>query len=123
MDFSNSEEVFAESLIKQIVEKGVNTVIVGGSISDICLHYMNKYDLAVLKIPSKFELQRVARLVNCAPINSVRAPTFEEIGHCDRIKVQEIGSTKVTIIEREQKETLVVSLVLRGSSNAQMENI
>ena len=84
---------------------------------------MNKYDLAVLKIPSKFELQRVARLVNCAPINSVRAPTFEEIGHCDRIKVQEIGSTKVTIIEREQKETLVVSLVLRGSSNAQMENI
>lgn len=101
MDFSNSEEVYSEALIKQIVEKGVNTVIVGGTISDVCLHYMNKYDLAVLKIPSKFELNRVARLANCAPINSVRAPTIEEIGHCDRIKVKEIGSTKVTIIERD----------------------
>lgn len=48
---------------------------------------MVKYDLAVLRIPSKFELNRVARLVNCAPINSIRPPTFEEIGHCDWIKV------------------------------------
>lgn len=101
LDFSNSDEVFAEALVKQIVEIGANSVIVGGTISDICLHYMNKYNLAVLRIPSKFELLRVARLVNCSPINTVRAPTPEDLGYCDRIKVQEIGSTKVTVIERE----------------------
>ena len=40
--------MFAEKLIKGIVESGANTVVAGGSISEICLHYMNKYGLLVL---------------------------------------------------------------------------
>lgn len=29
----------------------------------------------------------------------------------------------MTVLEREQKETLICSIILRGSTNAQMENI
>lgn len=43
---------------------------------------MIKYEFAVLRIPSKFELLRVARLLNANPINSVREPLIEEIGYC-----------------------------------------
>ena len=59
LDFSKSEEKLAEELVKGIVELGVNTVVVGGSISDLCLHFLNKYGLMVLRIPSKYELLRL----------------------------------------------------------------
>lgn len=85
MDFSKSEEIYAENLVKQIVELGVNTIIVGGSIADICLHYFIKYGIAVLRIPSKFELLRVAKLLNANPINTVKTPSVEDIGYCDRV--------------------------------------
>lgn len=49
-------------------------VVVGGSINDLCLHYFNKYNIAVLRIPSKFELMRVARLLNANPLNTVSVP-------------------------------------------------
>ncbi len=76
-------------------------IVIGGSISDICLHYFIKYGIGVLRIPSKFELLRLAKLLNANPINQVKVPTLEEIGYCDRVSVKEIGSTKVTVIERE----------------------
>ena len=69
LDFSKSEEVYAESLVKDIVSKGVNMIVIGGSISDICLHYFIKYGVGVLWIPSKFELLRLAKLLNANPIN------------------------------------------------------
>ena len=69
MDFSKSDEVYAENLIKSIVEKGVNAIVVGGSISDLCMHYLNKYNVGVLRIPSKFELLRLAKLLNANPLN------------------------------------------------------
>lgn len=54
----------------------------------------------MLRIPSKFELLRLAKLLNASPINQVKVPTAEEIGFCDKVCVTEIGSTKVTVIER-----------------------
>ena len=98
-------------------------MVVGGSVSDLCMHFFSKQRIGVLRVPSKFELLRLAKLLNANPINQVKSPSHEDIGFCDRISVREIGSTKVTIVEREQQDTLVCSVVLRGSSNAQMENV
>lgn len=101
INFSKSEEEQAEKLIKGIVELGANAVVVGGSISEICLHYMNKYGLIAVRIPSKFELLRVCRLLNAKAIPSVEIPKIDQMGYCDLISVQEIGSTKVTIFEKD----------------------
>jgi hypothetical protein len=54
----------------------------------------------------------VAKLLNASPLNTVKSPGVEDIGFCDRIQVREIGSTKVTVLEREQKETMICSIVL-----------
>jgi len=43
MNYTKSEEDHAESIIRSIADTGVNLVVVGGSISDICLHYCEKY--------------------------------------------------------------------------------
>lgn len=83
INFASSEETFSEKLIKGIVEAGANAVVVGGSISDICLHYMNKYGLVVLRVPSKFELLRVGRLLNATVLPTVDVPRTEHLGYCD----------------------------------------
>lgn len=62
-------------------------------------------------------------MTNATPLNSVKIPVLQDIGYCDQISVKEIGSTKVTIIERKEFDDKVCSIVLRGSSNAFMENI
>lgn len=72
-------------MIKGIVEIGANAVVVGGSISELCLHYMNKYGLVAIRIPSKFELVRVCRLLNAQAINAVEIPKVDQMGYCDLI--------------------------------------
>lgn len=109
-------------MIKGIVESGANAVVVGGSISDICLHYMNKYGLVVLRVPSKFELLRLGRLLNAKVIPSVDIPKVDQLGYCDTIRVEEIGSTNVTIFEKNQANAHLCSVILRGATNALLEN-
>ena len=64
MNYTKTEEEHAEKVIKSIADSGVNLVVVGGSISDICLHYCEKYELMVVRIMSKFELRRLCRCLS-----------------------------------------------------------
>lgn len=89
----------------------------------MCLHYFDKYGIFVVKIQSKWELLRLARLLNARPINKLVAPTPEDIGFCDLIHVKEIGSTKVTVFSKDQVNTGLITIVLRGATRAIMDNI
>lgn len=40
MNYSKSEEEHAEKIVKAIAESGVNLIIVGGSINELMLHYL-----------------------------------------------------------------------------------
>ena len=122
INFSNSEEHFAEKIVKGIVESGANAVVVGGSISDICMHYMNKYGLVVLRVPSKFELLRLGLLLNAKVLPTVDIPTVDQLGYCDKVRVEEIGSTKVTIFEKNQQNAHLCSIILRGATTVLLEN-
>lgn len=97
LEFSKSEEIMAENMIKKIVEMGVNVLVVGGAISDLMLHYLNKYGIFVIRILSKWELVRLCRLLNAKAIPKVKLPTKEDLGYCDLVQVKEIGSTKITL--------------------------
>ncbi len=123
INFNLSEETEAEKLVKSIVETGVNTVVVGGTISDLCLHFLNKYGLFVLKIQSKYELIRLCRLLNANVISSLRVPTKEDIGFCDLVEVKEIGSTRVTVFKKDQINTKLATIILRGATNAILEDV
>ena len=41
----------------------INVVVSGGSISDIVLHFLDKYKIMVVRVMSKFEIRRVARAI------------------------------------------------------------
>lgn len=75
----------AENMVKAMVELGINTIVVGGAISDLMIHYLNRYGIFILRCPSKWELVRLCRLLNARPITSVKLPTKEDLGYCDLV--------------------------------------
>ena len=123
VNYSSTEEALAERIVKEIAAAGVNVVVVGGSISELCLHYLNKYGIFVLKVQSKFELARLAKTVQAQLIPKLGAPIPEEIGNADCVKVEEIGSTRVTIFEVAAVDLKVTTMVLRGATTAIMDDI
>jgi T-complex protein 1 subunit theta len=52
-----------EKVIQSIVDSGVGCVIVGGSVSNTAVHYLDHYKIMTIRIMSKFELRRIAKSV------------------------------------------------------------
>jgi len=123
MNYSKSEEEFAEKIIKGVAESGAKVVVVGGTISDICLHYCEKYSLMVIKVLSKFELKRLCKSVGATALTRLGSPTAEELGNADEVFVQEIGSQKVTVFKRETEDCKLATIVLRGSTHNLLDDI
>lgn len=98
-------------------------MVVGGSISDICLHYAEKFKLMVVKIQSKFELRRICKCLDAIALARLGAPTEEEMGTADEVYVTEVGSQKVTIFKRDSEDCRLSTLVLRGSTINLMDDI
>lgn len=121
--YAATEEGLAERVVAAIAETGVKVVAVGGSISELCLHYLNKYGIFVLKVHSKFELARLAKTVGAQLIPKLGAPLEEEIGHAEAVRVRELGSTKVTVFEVQSVDSKVATIVLRGATNHIMDDI
>lgn len=104
INYTRSEEDVMDKFIKKVSDAGVNCIFVSGSISDIALHYCQKYNLMVLKVLSKFEIRRIAKAVGATMLVRHDAPTPDEMGHAESISTEEIASQKVTIIRRNEDE-------------------
>jgi T-complex protein 1 subunit theta len=122
MNYTRGEEDQFEGFIKGLAEAGVNVVIGSGSISELALHFFEKYKMFVLKLMSKWELKRIAKSVGAVAVVKLGTPTPEELGFADEVSVKEISSTKVTIFRRDQDENKLATIVLRGSTNSLLED-
>lgn len=114
MNFTKSEEAKMEEFIKSIKDAGVEFVVAGSTITEIAVHYLNKYDLMTLKVPSKFELKRVCRTLGATAIIRTGPPLPEEMGYAESVEVEEIASQKVTVIKTGDSK--VATIVLRGAT-------
>lgn len=65
----------AESAVKNIADANVNVVVTGGTISDIMLHYIEKYKIMCIRLTSKFELRRLCKCLGATPLVRLVAPT------------------------------------------------
>lgn len=59
--YSKSEEDKLEAIIKAIADAGVKIVASGSAIGEMALHFLEKYQIMAIRIPSKFELRRFCR--------------------------------------------------------------
>jgi len=56
------------------------------------MHYIEKHKIMCVKISSKFETDRICKALKCIPIARFGAPNPDELGYCDSVAVEEIGS-------------------------------
>ena len=123
LNYTKSEEEHMESVIKEIVDSGVKCVITGGSISNLAIHYLDKYGIMAFRTMSKFELRRIARSIGATLLVRLGAPTKEEMGYADEIKLTEVSSQKCILIRRENENNKISTVVLRGTTNDMLDNL
>lgn len=78
--------------------KRSQTLVSKSTIGELALHYLNQFDIAVLRVLSKFELRRLCRVVNAVPLARMGAPTPEEAGFIDVFETIEVGRDRVTVL-------------------------
>ncbi|GHJ87879.1 hypothetical protein NliqN6_4281 [Naganishia liquefaciens] len=124
LDFSRGEEKQLEGYIKEIADSGVKVVIAASGVGDLALHYLNRMNIAVIKILSKFDLRRLCRVVGATPLARLGAPTPEEAGFVDVMETIEIGGDRVTVFRQEAGErTRTATIVLRGATTNHLDDL
>lgn len=125
---TRAEELIRKSTtpqyIKEIADSGVTVVIAASGVGDLALHYLNRFNIAVIKIMSKFDLRRLCRVVGATPLARLGAPTPEEAGHVDVMETIEIGGDRVTVFRQEAGErTRTATIVLRGATTNHLDDL
>ena len=120
--YTRGEEDKFEEYVKSMATAGVNVVVCQGSMSELAIHFFEKYGIMALKIMSKWELKRIARAVGATPIVKLECPTPEELGFADEVHFKEISSQWCTVFRRDMDENKMASIVLRGSTSAMLED-
>lgn len=59
--YSRSEEDRLEAIIKGIADAGARIVAAGSAFGEMALHFVEKYGMMAVRIPSKFDLRRFCR--------------------------------------------------------------
>jgi T-complex protein 1 subunit theta len=122
-NYSKSEEDKFEQFIKGLADAGIKVVVGSGSISEIAVHFFEKYKIMAIKIMSKFELKRIARAVGAVPIVNLGTPSPEETGYADEVHFKEISSQKCIVFRRDKEENRMATIVLRGSTTSMLDDI
>nr|VZI39927.1 unnamed protein product [Spirometra erinaceieuropaei] len=115
--FSEGEENQMEKLLTSIANSGVKVIVSGGKISELALHYANKLGIMLVRLVSKFDVRRLCKSTGATPLPTLTVPTADELGFIDHVKIDEIADTNVVVFERGGKDGVMVTLVLRGSTD------
>ncbi|XP_061445403.1 T-complex protein 1 subunit theta-like isoform X2 [Rhineura floridana] len=119
--FGKSEEHQIEQYVMAIARASINVVVVGGNVDDKALFYANRYRIMVVRLTSRMELQRLCQAVGATLLLNIAAPSPEEIGHCRRVYMTEIGSTNVIIFSQDGIACPVATVVLRGATTEMLD--
>lgn len=82
LNYNKGEEKKMEELIESIASSGVKVVVCNGSITEMAMHFLDKFGLMVIKIQSKFELRRICGALGATAIVRLGPCTPEEMGEC-----------------------------------------
>lgn len=122
LKYTRGEEEKFELFIKSMAEAGVNCVVCQGSMSELAVHYLQKYGMMGMKIMSKWELKRIARAVGATPVVKLVCPTPDELGYADEVCLKEISSKWCTTFLRNRDENKMSTIILRGSTIAMLDD-
>jgi len=121
--YNKSEEDAMEVIVKELADAGVTVAAFGSGISEIALHFLERYHIMVCKVLSKFELRRLCSATGATAMVRVGKPTPEELGQCDVVQEKELGQTKIVVFNNTaEKENPISTIVVRASSTNILED-
>ena len=122
-DFTKGEEAQMETAIKELHDSGLRVVVAGSTVGELAMHYLNRFNILVVKVLSKFELRRLCRVVGATPLARLGAPMPDEMGSVDVVETLEIGGDRVTVFRQENEQTRTATLVLRGATHNHLDDV
>ncbi|KAJ5126117.1 t-complex protein 1 [Penicillium atrosanguineum] len=125
VDYTKGEEERLEAAVKELYDSGLRVVVAGSTVGDLAMHYLNRFNILVIKILSKFELRRLCRVVGATPLARLGAPMPDEMGQIDVVETTEIGGDRVTVFRQEEANavTRTATIVLRGATQNHLEDV
>ncbi|KAG5185272.1 chaperonin Cpn60/TCP-1 family [Tribonema minus] len=123
MNYNKSEEKLMEEIIKSIADSGAQVVVANGSISEMALHYLEKYGLMVLKITSKWELRRLCAALRATALVRLGPATPDEMGRATLVEVREVGGRNITVVARDDEDARLATVVLRASTEPLLSDL
>lgn len=124
-NYNKSEEKKMEEIVKGIADSGVRVCVTGGTVSEMALHFIERYGMMCLRIGSKWELRRLCVATGATALVRLGAPTPDEMGHCDHIYQKEVGGRPVTIFSQSEgsKTGKLSTIVLRASTSSVLADL
>jgi len=124
LQYTKGEEDYLHAVVKGLYDMGVGVIVCGEKISDIALHFMDKYHMVVIKLVSKFALRRLCRATKARPCVTINNVTADDLGYANKVFTQEIGSEHVTIFSQvEIGESEVSTIIIRGATETVLQDI
>jgi len=124
MNYNQSEEDFIHGVVKGLHDMGVGVVIVGEKVSEMALHYVDKYNLVCLKVQSKWTIRRLCRAVRARPVVTLNGIRDADLGVCNKVYTKDISNDTVTIFEQVNiGESEVSTIVIRGATATAMNDV
>lgn len=121
--YARSEEDKLEEYVKGISDSGAKVVVSGGAIGEMAMHFIEKYGMMAIRLPSKFELMRVCKATNAKALVKLAAPAPEELGFARSLHVEEIGGHNCIILRQDAAVGNISTVVLRGSTEAFLDDV
>jgi len=124
MSYNQSEEDFIHGVVRGLHEMGVGVVVVGEKVSEMALHYIDKYDMVCLKVVSKWTIRRLCRAVRARPVVTLNGIRDADLGVCNKVYTKDISNDTVTIFEQVNVgESEVSTIVIRGATATAMNDV
>jgi T-complex protein 1 subunit theta len=76
LNFSRGEENLLEKQIKAIADSGVDVIVAGAKFGDMALHYINKYNMMAVHVPSKWDVRRICKVVGATALPTLVRVAF-----------------------------------------------
>ena len=112
-----------EEAVAAIAATGAKVVVSGQSVGEMALHFIERYGLMAIKIPSKFELRRFCRATGATALVQLGAPLPTELGLVASLKVEEIGGSKVLVLKQAEAHGQLATLVLRSPTDQILDDL
>lgn len=122
LTYNKTEESKMQEIIQGIAESGVSVVVTGGNVSDMALHFMDRFGLLCLRVGSKWELRRLCQAVSATALVRLGAPTPDEMGFCSSVKPQEMGGRICTVFTTGADSKLA-TIVLRAGTTTVLADL